>query len=209
MKAGFPLFNKLHNILEKVVPQDEKDFNRIKENRLFISMSKLENNGKKTAHKVSKFNSRRHQILCNLASSFIDVFGYMGNNVQPVEIEPNSGVRYVDGFYTDQLPLFPGKNVWTMTVSPFAAEAVIHPHDKIMKYVFQLNVFRIYINKENLDRLGNAIVPTIANLMAYRKQGFRDALKFLAENDFTDTKGIKEDQYEQLVNEHIQEIAGH
>ncbi|KAI1696604.1 patatin-like phospholipase domain-containing protein 2 [Ditylenchus destructor] len=161
MKAGFPLFNKLHNILEKVVPQDEKDFNRIKENRLFISMSKLENNGKKTAHKVSKFNSRRHQILCNLASSFIDVFGYMGNNVQMVEIEPNSGVRYVDGFYTDQLPLIdqytiPGKNVWTMTVSPFAAEAVIHPKDVVMKYVFELNVFRLCHQRECIShrRLG-------------------------------------------------------
>lgn len=93
------------------------------------------------------------------------------------------GVRYMDGAFSDNLPLL---DEHTVTVSPFCGESDICPRDQ-NPHLLQLNInwanTCIRLSRRNLRRMVRILVPGRADFMAnFCQQGYDDTLQFLRRN---------------------------
>lgn len=175
---GFLLNERLTKIVDEHIPKDITPA----QGRLFISLTHQK---KRKNLLVSRYTSREHLIKCLSASCFIPLYsmGFDISAVPPlIDNEP-----YIDGGYTNNLPEF--NDIPTVTISPFSGGATISPHDNsILRSLFDwrmtLGNQEMNVNMQNIVRGAQALFPpSIDILKGYFEMGFRDALKFLIEND--------------------------
>ncbi|MCL4141322.1 UNVERIFIED_CONTAM: hypothetical protein GTU68_043514, partial [Idotea baltica] len=111
-----PTFNVETLLREGLLSVLPDDAHERASGKLFISVTRV-SDGKNVL--LSQFDTREELIQSLLASAFIPLFsGWM-----PITVK---GVRYIDGGFSDNLPVLDGK---TITVSPFRGESDICPKD--------------------------------------------------------------------------------
>ena len=155
--------------LQKFLPANAHE---IVSGRLHISMTRVYD-GKNVI--ISQFNSREDLLQALLCACFIPVF----SGVLPPRFH---GVRYMDGGFSDNLPMLDEN---TVTVSPFCGESDICPRDNSpqMLHVNWANT-SIELSKQNVTRIGRILFPPKPEAMsAFCQQGFDDALNFLHRNN--------------------------
>uniref|UniRef100_A0A915D6Y7 PNPLA domain-containing protein n=1 Tax=Ditylenchus dipsaci TaxID=166011 RepID=A0A915D6Y7_9BILA len=131
------------------------------EGRLFVSLTKQSD---KSNRLVSVFPTREYLLQCLMASCYIPLYS-MGIYGTPPEID---GELYIDGGYSNNLPIF--DNIPTIT------------HVRLEMQLANQN-FKVNLN--NVVRGAQALFPpSRAVLTAYFDMGFRNAMKFLLDNDF-------------------------
>lgn len=140
--------------------------------RLHVSATRV-SDGKNVI--MSEYNTREELIQALLCSSFIPIFSGI--------IPPTyRGVRYIDGCYSDNLPVLDEN---TVTVSPFCGECDICPRDNSYN-LLQVNLANtsIELSTKNLYRFMRVLFPPHPEILSQMcKQGFDDALQFLQRND--------------------------
>ncbi|KHN80539.1 Patatin-like phospholipase domain-containing protein 4 [Toxocara canis] len=175
---GFLLSERLTKIVDEHIPEDIAPA----QGKLFISLTHQK---KRKNLLVSRYSSREHLIKCLAASCFIPMYsmGFDAFAVPPIiDNEP-----YIDGGYTNNLPEF--NDMPTITISPFSGSACIAPHDgnplvPFFEWRMTLGNQEMNVNMQNIVRGAQALFPpSIEVLKGYFEMGFRDALKFLIEND--------------------------
>lgn len=137
--------------------------------RLYVSLTHSKT-GKN--HIVSRFNSREDLLKALLASSFVPIYA----GFEAVEF---SGQKWVDGGFTDSLPILPVGR--TITVSPFAGTQDVCPvHRGRFNHHLRLANMDIIFSADNIKRLNRALFPPSGHEMkALCREGFDDALRFL------------------------------
>ncbi|CAH1720001.1 unnamed protein product [Chironomus riparius] len=124
---------------------------------------------------VSQFNSREDLLQALLCACFIPGF----SGILPPKFH---GVRYMDGAFSDNLPLLDEN---TVTVSPFSGETDICPRDDSSQ-MFHLNLSNtsIELSKQNVYRFMRILFPPKPEILSNMcQQGFDDALHFLHRNN--------------------------
>ncbi|XP_059482645.1 1-acylglycerol-3-phosphate O-acyltransferase Pnpla3-like isoform X4 [Neocloeon triangulifer] len=167
-----PSFNVQNILLEglaKVLPDDCHE--RVS-GKLHISLTRVYD-GKNVI--VSEFNSKEDLLQALLSSAFIPIFsGWVPPRFH--------GVRYIDGCYSDNLPILDEN---TVTVSPFCGESDICPRDDSYN-VLQVNLANtsIELSRQNIYRFARILFPPNPEILSDMcKQGFDDALRFLHRNN--------------------------
>uniref|UniRef100_A0A915IQB3 triacylglycerol lipase n=1 Tax=Romanomermis culicivorax TaxID=13658 RepID=A0A915IQB3_ROMCU len=161
------LMNILRTGLMKNLPDDA---HKMASGRLFISMTRV-SDGKNVL--VSQFDTKEELIQAMLCSSFIPLYG---GTLPPTF----RGVRYMDGGFSDNLPILNGN---TVTVSPFSGESDICPQDRDSQSFlsFDLTNMNIRFTSRNFYRFSVALFPPHPEIMSsICRQGFEDTLRFLA-----------------------------
>ncbi|XP_045928370.1 patatin-like phospholipase domain containing 3 [Micropterus dolomieu] len=168
-----PTFN-LIKVLKSGLNRDlPSDAHVLASGRLCISLTKV-SNGENVL--VSEFSSKEELIQALICSCFIPIYCGL--------IPPSfRGVRYVDGGISDNLPQSELKN--TITISPFAGESDICPRDNSPSFhELRFTNTSIQMNVGNMYRLSRALFPPEPKVLAEMCQsGYKDALRFLEEND--------------------------
>ncbi|TRY71353.1 hypothetical protein DNTS_008132 [Danionella cerebrum] len=129
---------------------------------------------------VSDFSSKDELIQALVCSCFIPVYCGL---IPPAF----RGVRYVDGGISNNLPQSELKN--TITISPFSGESDICPKDKSTSFhELRFTNTSIQVNLGNMYRLSKALFPPEPKVLAEMCQsGYKDALRFLQENNLIQT----------------------
>lgn len=167
-----PLFNIQTCLLEGLQKFLPHDAHKRVNGKLHISLTRVYD-GKNVI--VSHYNSRQDLLNALLCACFIPIF----SGILPPRFH---GVRYMDGAFSDNLPLIDEN---TVTVSPFCGESDICPRDNSwqMFYVNWANT-SIEISRQNLDRFSRILYPPNPELLSKICQaGFDDALRFLHRNN--------------------------
>lgn len=167
-----PLFNIQTCLLEGLQKFLPHDAHKRVNGKLHISLTRVYD-GKNVI--VSHYNSREDLLNALLCACFIPIF----SGILPPRFH---GVRYMDGAFSDNLPLIDEN---TVTVSPFCGESDICPRDNSwqMFYVNWANT-SIEISRQNLDRFSRILYPPNSEVMSKICQaGFDDALRFLHRNN--------------------------
>lgn len=163
---GFDFMLMLREGIEEILPSDA---HTLASGRLFVSVTHSASGRNQL---VSTFTSRDDLIQALLASSFVPVYA----GFRPVTFR---GQRFVDGGFTDSLPVLPGGR--TVTVSPFAGRQDVCPlHRGRLDADLRLANMKVKLSVENLKRLNMALFPPSAGAMrAFSEEGFGDAVRFL------------------------------
>lgn len=165
----FNIQNCLIEGLQKFLPEDA----HLRVNgKLHISLTRVYD-GQNVI--VSHYNSREDLLNALLCACFIPVF----SGVLPPRFH---GVRYMDGAFSDNLPMIDEN---TVTVSPFCGESDICPRDNTWQ-MFHLNWANtsIEVSKQNIDRFTRILFPPNPEILSKMCQsGFDDALRFLHRNN--------------------------
>ncbi|XP_060694750.1 patatin-like phospholipase domain-containing protein 2 [Hemiscyllium ocellatum] len=167
-----PSFNLIKIIRSRLYKGLPDNAHELATGRLGISLTRV-SDGENVL--VTVFNNKEELVQACICSMFIPVYcGLIPPTLQ--------GVRYVDGGITDNLPQYELKN--TITVSPFAGESDICPHDGSNNmHELRITNTSIQFNLQNLYRLSKALFPPEAEVMRNMcKQGYSDALDFLKKN---------------------------
>lgn len=167
-----PTFNVEKLLREGLLSVLPDDAHKIVSGKLFISVTRV-SDGKNIL--LSHFETREELIQSLLCSCFIPgVSGWLPPTV--------GGVRYVDGFCSDNLPRLDHR---TVSVSPFAGGAHICPRDRDeLLYSVSLANTSIELSKENLYRFARILFPPPPEVLSKMcQQGFNDALDFLQRNN--------------------------
>ncbi|XP_068141478.1 1-acylglycerol-3-phosphate O-acyltransferase Pnpla3-like isoform X1 [Drosophila tropicalis] len=164
---SFNIQNCLLEGLQRLLPSDAHD--RVT-GRLHISLTRICDGRNVIA---SEFHSRQDLMQALLCSCFIPGF----SGILPPRWR---GVRYVDGAFSNNLPILDEN---TVTVSPFSGESDICPRDQSSK-LFQIHLnwanTSFQISRRNFHRLIHIILPAHTDfLSSLCHQGFADALEFL------------------------------
>ncbi|XP_066973761.1 1-acylglycerol-3-phosphate O-acyltransferase Pnpla3-like isoform X1 [Macrobrachium rosenbergii] len=167
-----PTFNVEKLLREGLLSVLPDDAHKIVSGKLFISVTRV-SDGKNIL--LSQFDSREELIQAILCSCFIPGFsGWLPTRF--------CGVRYVDGGFTDNLPILDEN---TVTVSPFCGDSDICPRDANVNFLqVSLANTSIELSKENLYRFARILFPPppeVLNKMC--QQGFNDTLDFLQRNN--------------------------
>lgn len=190
---SFNISKILRDGLTKILPEDA----HLKVNgKLHISLTRVYDRKNVI---ISHFNSREELIQAILCSSFIPVFS--GLSLPPAI----NGVRYMDGCYSDNLPILDEN---TVTVSPFCGESDICPRDKTANLI-QVNLSNtsIELSRQNLYRFSRTLFPPKAEILSKMcQQGFDDTLRFLARNDLIGCASCMDPKMTSL-GEELEEIA--
>lgn len=155
--------------LQKFLPPNAHE---LVNGKLHISLTRVYD-GKNVI--VSQYNSREDLLNALLCACFIPVF----SGLLPPRFH---GVRYMDGAFSDNLPLIDEN---TVTVSPFCGESDICPRDNSWQ-MFHLNWANtsIEISKQNMNRFARILFPPRPEILSKMCQsGFDDALRFLHRNN--------------------------
>ncbi|KAI1707986.1 patatin-like phospholipase domain-containing protein [Ditylenchus destructor] len=173
---GFNLANRMTGIVDRFIPENVSAAN----GRLFISLTKQTD---RTNHIVSIFTDRHHLLDCLNASCYIPYYsvGLLTTNINPPEID---GCYYIDGGFSNNLPII--EDIPTITVSPFSGSAMISPEDT--KAIFDWKVVLgnqvINVSRQNIVRAAQSLFPPNTQLLNdYYEIGFRNAMKFLQDNE--------------------------
>ncbi|XP_001355315.3 1-acylglycerol-3-phosphate O-acyltransferase Pnpla3 [Drosophila pseudoobscura] len=169
-----PWFNLQRCLLEGMQRELPEDAHRRVSGRLRISLTRVRDRCNVV---MSEFGSRQELLQALLCSCFIP--GLSG--LIPPQVR---GVRYMDGAFSDNLPLLDED---TVTVSPFCGESDICPRDR-SSHLFHLNInwanTCIRISRPNLRRMLRIVLPGRAEfLSSFCQQGYDDALYFLNRNN--------------------------
>ncbi|CAN2390338.1 Patatin-like phospholipase, partial [Pristimantis euphronides] len=168
----FPTFNLL-TILRNALPNFLPDnAHQVATGRLNVALTRL-SDGKTIL--VSDFKSKEEVMQALLCSCFIPL--YCG--VVPPMFQ---GVRYIDGGFTNFLPLFNLKSL--ITVSPFTGEIDICPRDCPVSHLcFQIFNTSFQLSVQNLCRISYALFPPPAAVLHhFYCQGYKDAALYLISN---------------------------
>uniref|UniRef100_A0AC35TWF8 PNPLA domain-containing protein n=1 Tax=Rhabditophanes sp. KR3021 TaxID=114890 RepID=A0AC35TWF8_9BILA len=175
LTPGFSMHEKLILLADKILP-DKIEF-RLK--KVYISMTKAETNENIL---LDEFKTKKDLIAAISASCYIP--GWSANYFTP---RPSiNGVTYIDGGYTNNLPIFPG--IETITISPFSSKATISPsNSSIFAPYFPVQVTignqAINANLANVSRAASALFPpNVESLKQYYDTGFKDAFLYLFES---------------------------
>ncbi|VDK45569.1 unnamed protein product [Anisakis simplex] len=175
---GFSLNERLTKIVDEHIPDDISPA----QGKLFISLTHQKKHNNLI---VSKFKSREYLIKCLSASCFIPMYSMGFNafaNPPVIDNEP-----YIDGGYSNNLPEF--DDIPTVTISPFSGNASIAPLDNnplrsLFEWRMTLGNQQMNVNLQNIVRGAQALFPpSIDVLTSYFRMGYRDAFKFLIENN--------------------------
>ncbi|KAF8383452.1 hypothetical protein PRIPAC_72594, partial [Pristionchus pacificus] len=172
LSPGFFLGERLVKIVDEFLPQDITKANH----RLFISLTQHKTRENRL---VSVYPTREYLITSLNASCYIPMYS-MGLTAPPPELD---GQGYIDGGYTNNLPDY--SDLRTITVSPFCSKCDISPPDDAgFDWKMTLGNQHMKVNLRNIVRGAQALFPpSRATLKQYHDQGYRDAFKFLLEND--------------------------
>lgn len=171
--AFSPWFNLPECLLEGMRSWLPEDAHLLASGRLHISLTRVSDRRNVV---MSEFSSRQELLQALMCSCFIP--GLSG--LVPPQVR---GVRYMDGAFSDNLPLL---DEHTVTVSPFCGESDICPRDQ-NPHLLQLNInwanTCIRLSRRNLRRMVRILVPGRADFMAnFCQQGYDDTLQFLRRN---------------------------
>ncbi|KAH8331945.1 hypothetical protein KR067_004363, partial [Drosophila pandora] len=172
--AFSPWFNLPDCLLEGMQRRLPDDAHERVSGRLHISLTRVRDRRNVV---MSEFASRYELLQALLCSCFIP--GLSG--LLPPKVR---GVRYMDGAFSDNLPLL---DEHTVTVSPFCGESDICPRDR-SPHILQLNLnwanTCIRLSRRNLRRMVRIVLPGRTDFMAsFCQQGYDDALYFLRKNN--------------------------
>ncbi|XP_016985558.1 1-acylglycerol-3-phosphate O-acyltransferase PNPLA3 [Drosophila rhopaloa] len=179
--AFSPWFNLPECLLEGMHRSLPADAHRRASGRLHVSVTRVSDRRNVI---ISEFSSRQELLQALMCSCFIP--GLSG--LVPPQIR---GVRYMDGAFSDNLPLL---DEHTVTVSAFCGESDICPRDQ-NSHRLQLNIHwsntSIRLSRRNLRRLMQIVVPGRPDFIAnVSQQGYDDAMRFLRRNTLV-KNGIK------------------
>ncbi|KAH8317449.1 hypothetical protein KR074_005076, partial [Drosophila pseudoananassae] len=185
--AFSPWFNLPDCLLEGMQRRLPDDAHERVSGRLHISLTRVSDRRNVV---MSEFSSRYELLQALLCSCFIP--GLSG--LVPPKVR---GVRYMDGAFSDNLPLL---DEHTVTVSPFCGESDICPRDR-SPHILQLNLnwanTCIRLSRRNLRRMVRIVLPGRTDFMAsFCQQGYDDALYFLRKNNL-----LKDDSWSQVTQE--------
>jgi len=168
LSPGFNMNETLRELIDAVIPEDISPA----QDRLFISVT---HQTEKTNRLISTFPNRDYLINCLLASCYIPIW----SGSSPPEL---NGETYIDGGYTENLPVF--KDMYTLTISPFSGDAIICPHDRnFFEWRMKLGNQMMKVNMNNIVRGAQALFPpTSRTLHSYYEMGYRDAMRYLLHN---------------------------
>ncbi|CAD5234033.1 unnamed protein product [Bursaphelenchus xylophilus] len=171
LTPGFYLNERLQKIIDKFLPDQLPE----PRHKLYVSLTRQSDRSNVI---VSDFRDRAHLVQCLLASCYIPMYS-MGYYATPPEIDGN---LYIDGGYTNNLPVF--EDVPTITISPFSGSALIAPADSnLFEWRMSLGNQLMKVNMQNIVRGAQALFPPSSQVLhAYYEMGFRDGLKFLLQN---------------------------
>ncbi|TRY71352.1 hypothetical protein DNTS_008131 [Danionella cerebrum] len=174
LHPAFNIMKELRELLYHVLPSDA---HTLASGRLCVSLTRVLD-GQNVL--VSDFSSRDELIQALICTCFIPVYGGL---IPPAF----RGVRYVDGAITDNLPQSELKN--TITVSPFSGESDICPNDNSSNFhELRFTNTSIQLNQGNVYRISRALFPPEPKVLAEMCQsGYKDALRFLQENNLIQT----------------------
>ncbi|XP_013386264.1 patatin-like phospholipase domain-containing protein 4 [Lingula anatina] len=165
--------------LREFLPEDA---HQMATGKLFTSLSELSRHTKPRLKNIliSEYDSNGFLIQCLLASCHIP--GYAGTT-KPLHIR---GKSYIDGGFTDNLPVFPTGR--TITVSPFSGHQDISPTDRSVLGLRVRTVNQDFqFNLRNLHRGVRALVPpNKTGLERIYEQGWGDAVRFLKKEGLFD-----------------------
>jgi hypothetical protein len=172
LNPTFDLLKIVKEGLNRVLPSNSHE---LCSGRLFISLTRYRD-GRNVI--VSEFSSKADLIQAILCSCFIPVFCGL-------EIPEFHGVKYVDGGFSDNQPVY---DRHTITISPFSGEADICPIDhasaSILGFVYYGSSIRF--TNENFYRFCSCFVPPSQEICSkICRQGFTDALRFITKNSIT------------------------
>lgn len=165
----FSIVRVLRERLDQILPENA---HVICTDRLFVSVTRV-SDGQNVI--LSHFDSKEELIQALLCSSYIPIF----SGIVP---EKFRGVRYIDGCYSNNLPILDEN---TVTVSPFCGESDICPRDNSYN-LFQVNFANtsIELSPQNMYRLMRILFPPHPEILSEMcRQGFDDALRFLQTNN--------------------------
>ncbi|XP_063052084.1 patatin-like phospholipase domain-containing protein 2 [Engraulis encrasicolus] len=173
ISALHPTFNLLKVVRDFLEVELPDDAHLLASGRLHISLTRA-SDGQNVL--VSRFASKEELIQALICSSFFPLYcGWMPPTYRDI--------RYVDGAISDNLPFSSLNN--TITVAPFAGESDISPRENPFYYheIHHSNV-SIRLNLNNIYRVTSAFLPPEPQVLAQVcRDGYRDALRFLYEND--------------------------
>ena len=167
----FSLHDKLKSMFVEIFPDDVAERAR---GRLFVSMTRASN---KSNILVSDFRDKEDVIEAVCASSFVPMMsGWFPPRFR--------GELALDGGYSDNIPDLGGR---TITVSPFSGDASICPAEHASSQLWSVphgSGGSVHLSKENLFKLGNAMVPPDTRKMqTICAQGFSDAMSYLQSSE--------------------------
>lgn len=162
---GHEFMEILREGIEGILPSDAHS---LAADRLHVSITDLKCCKN---HLISKFTSREDLVTALLASSYIPVYA----GIQPVDFR---GRKYIDGGFTDALPIPPGR---TVTVCPFVGTQDVCPvHKGSRRAKIRLANMTLMVSLENIKRLNMAMCPPPTSCMqSLCEEGYNDAVRFL------------------------------
>uniref|UniRef100_A0A915D5U8 PNPLA domain-containing protein n=1 Tax=Ditylenchus dipsaci TaxID=166011 RepID=A0A915D5U8_9BILA len=172
LSPNFDLQGLLRAGLEKCLPADA---HLRCTGKLFISLTRAKDFKNVL---VSKFNSREEVIQAVICSCFIP--GYMGT-----ELPELGGEVYLDGGFTDDHPTISGN---TIKISPYSGRSDICPADSDFKMFIGGDFCgtSVQFTSQNFYRLSVSLFPpSLEDCSRICRQGFEDALRFLAMKTIT------------------------
>ncbi|KAK7880207.1 hypothetical protein WMY93_033126 [Mugilogobius chulae] len=164
---GYDFMRKLRDGIDRILPPDAHSRAN---DRLFISLTHSK------PERTSSSPGTAPEKSCS--SSFVPFYA----GLKPVEFR---GERWVDGGFTDSLPILPFGR--TVTVSPFSGPQDVCPvHRGRSKRHLQLANMKVTFSLENIKRLNRALFPpTEAQMQRFYREGFDDTLRFMHREDRT------------------------
>lgn len=170
----FDIQKELRNGLTQVLPANAHE---LVSGRLFVSVTRISDSKNIL---LSQFGTRDELVQALLCSSFIPMF----SGLRPMSFR---GVRYIDGGFSDNLPVHDHA---TVTVSPFSGEADICPKDSSSGFLsFSVTNTNFQLSRRNIQRFVHALFPpSPETLQKMCQQGFNDTLDFLQRNNLVSCK---------------------
>ncbi|CAL9698512.1 unnamed protein product [Knipowitschia caucasica] len=163
---GFDFMRELRDGVDHILPCDA---HLRADGRLYVSLTHSRTGQNQI---ISNYSSREELMQALLASSFVPVYA----GLKPVEFR---GERWVDGGFTDSLPILPFGR--TVTVSPFSGPQNVCPvHRGRSTRHLQLANMKVTFSVENMKRLNSALFPpTAAQMRIFEEEGFTDAQRYM------------------------------
>uniref|UniRef100_A0A183CCC5 PNPLA domain-containing protein n=1 Tax=Globodera pallida TaxID=36090 RepID=A0A183CCC5_GLOPA len=165
LTPGFNMARRLSQIVDDFLPENIAQAN----GRLIISVTRQRDWSNRL---ISMYPNRNYLLQCLNATCYIPLY----SSSTPPTID---GERYIDGVYSNNLPVPQVPNVHTITISPFSGGANIAPRDQIGSFDWQmiLGQQRINVNIENVVRGAQSLFPqSLGRLTRLYRAGYYDAM---------------------------------
>ncbi|KAL3102033.1 hypothetical protein niasHS_003442 [Heterodera schachtii] len=167
LTPGFNMAQRLAKIVDDFLPEDIDRAN----GRLIISVTKQRDWSNRL---ISEYPSREYLLQCLNATCYVPLY----SSSTPPTID---GERYIDGVYSNNLPVPDIPNVHTITISPFSGGAIIAPRDQsAFDWQMIMGQQRINVNIRNVMRGAQSLFPqSLERLRRLYRAGYYDAMLYL------------------------------